>query len=195
MRTLRAIVIAGITLMSTNAHAVMIGFFPGLEELIKKADAIVILRIDRHITDFNSPTLYSTHDCYIYQTLKGTIPTNTVIRLQLMDTRTSFVQPYGIRSTHLMFLTKKRIETEPTDYRTLEIHGANVTLTPFGHENMPEGETTTEQIRSLLARTVEYNEKEARKEQDFLNMMIKGTAEPAASPYVSTEAVEPSGEP
>ncbi len=159
------------------AKAVEIGFFPGLDELIKKADAIVILRVDRNVTDFGSPTLYSTHDCYIYQTLKGKIPTNKIIRLQLMDTRTSLVTPYTIYSTHLMFLTKKRTVDEPTDYRTIEFRGANIRLSPFGHERMPEGKTTRDRIKSLLKKTVEYNKKEYEKERKFLNRMIKGTAE------------------
>ena len=168
------IVVAVVTLA---AHAVMIGFFPGLDELIDKADAIVVLRVDRHVTDFGSSTLYSTHDCYIYQTLKGHIPTNKIIRLQLMDTRTSFVTPYAILSTHLMFLTKKRTPDEPTDYRTIEFRGANVRLTPFGHDKMPSGKTIKDQIKSLLKETVEYNNKEHDKEQNFLNQMIEGTSE------------------
>ena len=176
------IAVVAIMLVSALAYAVMIGFFPGLDKLINKADAIVILRVDRHVTDFGSPTLYSTHDCYIYQTLKGDIPTNKTIRLQLMDTRTSFVTPYAIHSTHLMFLTKKRTPDESTDYRTIEVRGANIRLTPFGHEKMPAGKTTKDQIKSLLKRTVEYNKKQHDKEQAFLNQTIKGTAEPTDPP-------------
>ncbi len=178
MRKCIALAVVAITVVSAVAHAVLIGFFPGLDELIEKADAIVVLRVDRHVTDFGSRTLYSTHDCYVYQTLKGDIPTNKIIRLQLMDTRTSFVTPYAIQSTHLMFLTKKRTLDEPTDYRTIEIRGANIHLTPFGHEKMPAGKTTKDQIKSLLQRTVEYNKKQYDKEQNFLNQMIEGTAEP-----------------
>ena len=178
------IVIAGlaVVLAALLAHGVPIGFFPGLDELTERADAIVILRVDRHVTDFGSPTLYSTHDCYIYQTLKGDIPANETIRLQLMDTRTSFTTPYAMRSTHLMFLTKKRTADEPTDYRTIEIRGANIRLSPFGHEKMPSGKTTKDQITSLLKGTVEYNQKQHHKEQTFLKLMIKGTAEPMDVP-------------
>lgn len=182
MRKSIVIAVVAVMLVSALAYAVMIGFFPGLDKLINKADAIVILRVDRHVTDFGSPTLYSTHDCYIYQTLKGDIPTNKTIRLQLMDTRTSFVTPYAIHSTHLMFLTKKRTPDEPTDYRTIEIRGANIHLTPFGHEKIPAGKTTKDQIISLLKRTVEYNKKQHDKEQAFLKQMIKGTAKPTDAP-------------
>lgn len=184
MRKLIVIAIVAITLVCALAHAVNIGFFRGLDELIEKADAIVILRVDRHLTDFGSPTLYSTHDCYIYQTLKGDIPKNKIIRLQLMDTRSSFVTPYAIFSTHLMFLTKKRTADEPTDYRTIEITGANIRLSPFGHEKMPAGKTIKDQIKSILKSTVEYNKKQYAKEQTFLKQMIKGTAEPT---YIGDE--------
>ena len=163
---------------TSTAHAVYIGFFPGLEKLISKSDAIVILRVDRHVTDFGSSTLYSSHDCYIYQTLKGNIPTNKCVQLRLMDTRGSFVTPYAIGSTHLMFLTKKRSENEPTEYRTIEYRGANILLTPFGHEKISKGKTITDQIRSILKSTIEYNEKKYEEERDFLGMMLKGTAEP-----------------
>lgn len=159
------------------AHAVLIGFFPGLDELIRKADAIVILRVDQSRGDFGSPTLYSTHDCYIYQTLKGDIATGNTLRLRLMDTSSAFVSPYANHSTHLMFLTRKRAEDEPTEYRTLEFRGANVRLTPFGHEKLPEGGDTKEQITSLLRTTFEYNEKQHDKEQAFLEQIMMGSNE------------------
>lgn len=178
MRKMILAVMLMIVFWTSTAHAVEIGYFPGLEKLVSKCDAIVILRIDRHVTDFGSPTLYSTDDCYVYQTLKGDIPTGKILRFQLMDTRSSFVTPYAIFSTHLMFLTKKRSENEPTEYRTIEFRGANIRLTPFGHEKMPAGKTIEDQIRSLFKSTIEGNEKEYEKEQDFLGMMLKGTAEP-----------------
>jgi hypothetical protein len=181
MRTRIAIAGLFLVFLASITHAVRIGFLPGLDELIGKADAIVILRIDRHATDFGSPTLYSTHDCYIYQTLKGDIPTGKTIRLQLMDTRTEFATPYAYLSTHLMFLTKKRTADEPTEYRTIEFRGANIRLTPFGHEKMPEGKTTKDQITSLLKTTLEYNQKQHEGESAFLEQMIKGTAEPSGA--------------
>ena len=91
-------------LVTTTVNAVEVGYYPGLRKLVDKADAIVILRIDRHLSDFGSPKLYSTHECYIYQTLKGNIPPNSKINLQLMDTRVNFRTPYAWLSTHLMFL-------------------------------------------------------------------------------------------
>ncbi len=174
-----------LVLMGAVGHSVEVGFYPGLDELIEKADAIVILRIGRPVTDFGSPALYSTHDCYIYQTLKGDIPANTMVRLQLLDTRTQFVPPYALLSTHLMFLTKKRSPDEPTEYRTLEYLGSNVRLSPFGHEKMPEGKTIRDRIISDIARTIAYNEKQHEQEQAFLNRMIQGAEETLAGRPIS----------
>ena len=174
--------VAAILITVSSAQAVEIGFFPGLDELIKKADAIVILRVDHHVDVRSSPTLYTTHDGYIYRTLKGDIPANKRIRLQLMDTRTSFATPFALHSTHLMFLTKKRTPNEPTDFRTIEFQGANVRLPPTGHEKKPKGKTVADQIRSVLQRAADHNKKKHEKEQAFLNQMIKGTAEPTDAP-------------
>jgi hypothetical protein len=58
--------------------------------LIEKADAFVIARVDHHVDARINPTLYTTHDCYIYRTLKGRLPSGRTTRLRLMDARTSF---------------------------------------------------------------------------------------------------------
>ncbi len=163
-------------LYASNLGAVLISPFPGLEKLISQSDGIVIIRVERQLTDV-APTSYATYDCFVYQTLKGDVPAHKTIRLQLMDTRTSFVNPFAVHSTHLMFLTKKRTEDEPTEYRTIEIEGANVRLTPFGNERLPEGATIEDQIRTLLRRTSEYDRVEFQKGQDFLELMLsKGSA-------------------
>lgn len=155
-----------------ESRAVMIGEFPGLGRLAERSDAIVALRIDRHIDIRPSATLYSTHECYIYQTLKGDIPKGKRIALRLMDTRTSFVTPFAFLSTHLMFLTRKRTEDEPTEYRTIEFQGANTRLSPFGHEKMPEGKTLEEKVKFLIKRSLEYWDNQHRKEQEFLKSML-----------------------
>jgi hypothetical protein len=174
------IVLAGIIVLLTTpvAQAVLIGFFPGLDELIEKSDAIVILRIEKSHGDFGRSTLYSTHDCFIYQTLKGDIPPKSRMPLQLMDTRTAFVNPFAYNSTHLMFLTRKRSRNEPTEYRTIAYRGANVRLSPFGHERKPKGSTLKEQIVGILKATAEYDRKQHEKQQAFLDRMITDKPEP-----------------
>src|SRR4051812_6536518 len=89
-------------MITAPASGAPIGNFPGLEALVDKADAIVILRIDRHLQPNVDPNLLSTHECFIYQTLKGDIPKETKITLRLMDTRTSFASPFALLSSHLV---------------------------------------------------------------------------------------------
>ena len=155
-----------------TASAIRIGYYPGLKKLIDSADAIVILRIDRHLSGFGSPTFYSTHECYIYQTIKGDIPKNTRINLRLMNTEASFTTPYAQGSTHLMFLMKKATEDEPTDYRTLTFKGAQIRLSPLGHEKPLEGETIERKIKNLIKDTIAYNAKEHEKKQKFLKGLL-----------------------
>lgn len=182
MRKTALFLIVSVVLSSAVCHGVLIGFFPGLDKLIERADAIVILRIDRSFSDGMSPTLYGTYECCIYQTLKGEIPAKQRIRLQLMDARTSFVSPFALWSTHLVFLTKKRTPDEPTEYRSLEIQGANVLISPFGNEKMPEGKTVKEKIQALLTRTLEYNKKQYENEQTFLQKMLEESKPVPAKP-------------
>src|SRR5438045_1485710 len=78
--------------ITSTPIAVEIGSCPGLRKLIEEADAIVILRIDRNV-DTESPesriTFYTTHDCYIYQSLKGYLLPGQTVRLRLMVTQGS----------------------------------------------------------------------------------------------------------
>ena len=172
------------------ARAVPIGYCPGLDKLIDAADAIVVLRIDRHLSDFNSPTFYSTHKCYVYQTIKGDIPENALITLQLMNTEGSFATPYAHGSTHLMFLMKRATEDEPTEYRTLTFKGAQTLLSPLGHEKEPEGKTIKDKVRRLIKDAIAYQAQEHEKRQEFLKSLLLEKEAPAG---VET-AEEPSAE-
>jgi len=182
-------------IIAMSAYAVPIGYYPGLQELIDRADAIVVLRIDRHLTDFGSPTFYSTHECYIYQTIKGNIPEKTRINLQLMNTEASFATPYAHGSTHLMFLMKKATEDEPTEYRTLTFKGAQILLSPLGHEKAPEGKTIEQKIQKLIRDSIAYQTKEHEKKQMFLKAMLarQEAAEPNSEPNVQVDGKDEQG--
>jgi len=175
----RFIAAAGlVVLVAAVGHAYVIGYYPGLQKLIDKADAIVILRIDRHLSDFGSPTGYSTHECFIYQSLKGDIPKNGRINLRLMDTEGNFATPYAHGSTHLMFLMKKIDKDEPTDYRTLAFKGAHVLLSPLGQEKAPEGKTVEEKVRNVIRGAVVYEAQEYDKKRKFLETMLDEPIDP-----------------
>jgi hypothetical protein len=164
-------------IVGAECQAVLIGSFPGLDTLIDKADAIVILRIDGHIRAAPDPNLYSMHECFVYRSLKGPIAPNSRITLQLMDTRSALVTPFALYSTHLVFLTKKRNPDEPTEFRTIEVQGANIRLCPFGNEKMPEGKTTADQIRVLIETAIDYWSNQEKKEEDFLRSLSRAKKE------------------
>jgi hypothetical protein len=147
------------------AQAVGIGFFPGLDELTDQADAIVILRVDRQVTPYDSENLIGTYDCLILQTLKGDIPAGKNAQLQLRDTRHFNFTPFEKYSTHLIFLSNGH---------SLSIMGANIQLAPTGHEKLPAGDTVHDRLVSLLKTTAEYNRQQQQKEQAFLDTMISG---------------------
>ena len=163
-------------LVRSDLHAYLIAGFPGLSELINKADAVVILRIDETLRPTDMSTGYGTHRCYIYQTLKGEIRASERVTLQLMNTggeSGGALEPYSLLSTHLVFLTKKRSPNEPTDYRTIEYLGANLRLSPYGNEKMPAGETTEEKIRDLIRRSTDFWDAQRRKELELLTKILK----------------------
>ncbi|RYD65014.1 MAG: hypothetical protein EOP84_32260 [Verrucomicrobiaceae bacterium] len=164
--------IAAWLITSCIAQAVMIGDFPGLSKLAEQADAIVVLRIDKSSDDFGSPDHYSTHECYIYQTIKGDIPKGGRVRLRLMDTRHPGISVFGSGTTFLAFLTKKRSSHEPTEYRSLEIRGSITRLPPTGQESAPVSLSPEDHIRRILKRAVEVNTQEHQQEEQFLRKMI-----------------------
>jgi hypothetical protein len=75
-----------------------------------------------------------------------------------------------------MFL--KNVKNEETPYRTLQMQGANVRLSPFGHEKMPEGQSVKERVVTLIKSAAAYEEREHEKEQVFLQGLLNEQREP-----------------
>jgi len=168
MKILLKAVITVLIASSVTCQAVMIGFFPGIDKAVERADSIAIVRIDEHIQPVPDPNLITRHRCYVYQTLKGDLKAGQRIALDLIDTRTSFVSPFPILSTHLVFLSKSG-----GTYRNLHFQGSDLRLSPFGNENLPEGETVQAKIKGLIERSITYWAKEWQKERDFLEEVRK----------------------
>lgn len=145
---------------------------PKILDLIKYSDAIVILRIDDNIAGIGAPDFYSTHLCYIYQTLKGNIPEGQRIILRLSDSPHAFATVYAGGSTHLIFLIKKLSEREPTEYRSLMTDGAQILVSPLGQERAPEGATLEDQIRNVIKGAIAYQTEKHEKKMEFLNAML-----------------------
>jgi hypothetical protein len=176
-----------IVLTAVNCHAILIGKFPGLDPLVAEADAIVVLRIEACINQ-SLEGEESTYRCLIFQTLKGDVPREKEIVLQLFDPEFHLMSPLTPGSTHLVFLVKKRSPDEPADYRALETVGAVLTLSPFDNEKMPEGKTITEQVQSLVRQSKKYWNDEQTKENALMDNILGVSA--AAPP---TAAASPDG--
>lgn len=153
---------------ATICYATTTVTFPGLEALVEKADAIVILRIDRPVPrTTNSYDSYTINECFIYQSLKGDIPPRTRITLTLMDTNQTFGTPFTRGSHHLAFLTKKQ-----TDYRSLAYEGANIRISPLGNETTPEGDSIADQIRTVVKQAKKHLETQQKREAKFLDKIL-----------------------
>ena len=127
------------------------------------ADVIAIVRIDEHVQPARDDNLITRHRCMVYGTLKGSLPTGGTILLNLVDTRTKFVSPFPLWSTHLVFLAKT-----DSGYRNVNFEGSVLRLSPFGNETLPDGDVK-KQIKVLLRRSVAYWDHEWNSERGFLN--------------------------
>lgn len=170
----RAAIIVAVMLCTATAQAVLIRKFPGLESLIDESDAIIVLRVDRHV-DFSSmgDAYYSTHDCYVYQTLKGDIPANRTVRLRLMDTTGSFANPFALHSSHLVFLARSESQEAPAGFAAINVRGANIRLPAMDLVRTPVGATVGAKIEWLLRRALQQNEKDFERERGFLNQIVE----------------------
>ena len=106
--TLLSLVVIGLMVPSVRGFIVL--EFPGLDELVETADAIVVLRV---VTPADVPSggwqvgPYRTHNCHILQTLKGDIPAGEYTHLRLLDTWHAIVTPFARWSVHLVFLRRR----------------------------------------------------------------------------------------
>ena len=147
------------------------GYFFGLPKLIDMADAIVILRINRNLSNSLFRKLYSEHECFILRTLKGDIPQNSLIKLQLHGLN-SFVSLYPLGSQHLIFLTKYINEDKTTDYRMIMFDEAQIQLSLWGHSKEIENKTIEEQVKILINGAIDYQNKRYKEKINLLKGIL-----------------------
>ena len=152
-----------------TAHAVRVGSFPGLDALLERADVVAIVRIDEHVEPLPDPNLITRHRCYVYQTLKGDLTAGGTVLLNLRDTRrTSFVSPFQLLSTHLVFLVKTG-----DGYQNLAVEGSILRLSPFGNEKALDGGTLRAKITNLVSRSISYWDGQWNSERALLQQAAK----------------------
>lgn len=153
----------------------LIGEFPGLQEMIDRSDAVVILRVDEDLDisgqSFGGHTL---HRCLIYQTLKGDLAPTSFMPVLLYKPRSGvFVSSFPRFSNFLVFLRKIPDGEAKSKYASLEIKGSMFRLSPFGNERIPEGDTVGDKIRSVLVDSLAYWAEWERKEREFVERAME----------------------
>lgn len=169
-------------LISSYVHAAKIEKFTGLENLIQASDTIVILRIERSLSDSYRKGSYSTYECYIYQTLKGQILPDHWFALELMDSTSNNISPYAPGSAHLIFLKKKEKQNELAKYCSLPYEGANVALSHRRYYGNFSDELLEQTIQSLLMQVIRDKNQQHQKNMDFLITLLRGPKDDKPKP-------------
>jgi hypothetical protein len=168
----RLLLVACVAFAPVPAHAVRIADFRSLDHLIDNADAIAVVRIDKNIDPNMGPDLCNTQECYIYATLKGDMKAGDRVPMRLMDTRGSLVSPYGVGSTHLLFLRKDA--GGRWSYRSLQVQGANLPTSPLFRDATIKGLAVKDAVKALIREYGEYRDKKLRKEKELLDKVLGG---------------------
>lgn len=181
-----------LSLTASKANAVFIADFPGLDELIEQADAIVVVHIDQTQRPAMRP--YGSYRCRIQKTLKGNVPSGKHVILSLMDARSLFSRsdvdysvkipagwsnPFPHGSSHLLFLTCGSESNDQPKYQSIACLGSTIRLSSSNDDNFPAQSSTREQIKALLQRTAELKARQLEKDQRFLELVIDNHASTA----------------
>jgi hypothetical protein len=162
-----------IFLASAPCYADLVGTFDGLDNLIDRSDAVVVVRVERHIDTSSSPTLTTTHLCYVLKSFKGDAPAGRRLPLRLRDTTNSFREKFRLSSVHVVFLIKQPRERGGIAHRSLPYEGANIEVSPLFNEGMLKGNSIKENIKQLIRDYVEYRVKEMRREDELFDRILK----------------------
>ena len=165
---------AVLSVLSWPAHAVLIGFYPGLDTLIKEADTVAIIRIETSV--LGGPDGWTRPDCYVYQTLKGNLKANRRVPIslnQFVGARSGFDGAFlAPGSTHLVFLRYDRPAVNGANYSILQTRGADLLVSPLGNEKKPAGKNLKAQIQTLIRRYKIYRDAQIRREDQLLEQAL-----------------------
>jgi hypothetical protein len=149
---------------------VIIGDFKSVDDLIDHADAVLVVRIEKNVDPDTGPDLCSTHECYIYATLKGTLKPRDRVRMRLMDTGDNFVSPYGVGTTHLLFVRKD--DGGRWSYRSVQVQGSNLPVSPLFRDATIKGLDVKDAVKALIREYSEYRDRKLSKEKTFLGKIL-----------------------
>ncbi|HEX8463610.1 MAG TPA: hypothetical protein VF627_03245 [Abditibacterium sp.] len=149
------------------SQALTIGYYPGLDALIKEADIIAIIRVESSTLTIE-PNGWIRPNCYVYQTLKGDLKAQTNLPLSLngaVSVNSSFSgDAFAPMTTHLVFLDASR--------SIICREGSDVPLSPLGNETKPAGKTLKAQIQTLIRRYKTYRDAQIKRENQLLDKAL-----------------------
>ena len=152
--------------------------FPGLDDLIKESDAVVVVRIKDEVLKAGRPEEdYSVYECTIDHSLKGEIKVGETIKTKLIKIGYTPEYPFAVRSIHLLFLSKKQGLNSSIEYLMLKYPGADVLLDPWMQHRTLIGKTLEENIHQLIEEALSFNYKQFVRKQVFLGKMIDNGAD------------------
>ena len=162
--------------LALPSRAVLIGFYPGLDALIKEADTIAIVRVESAPTNGIMVDGWAKRDCYVYQSLKGDLKANQRVKILLNEgvgVKSNFDgSGLASMSTHLVFLSRSSEELSGAKYTIICREGADIPLSPLGNEKKPDGKTLKAQIQTLVRRYKAYRAQQAQREDKLLDKAL-----------------------
>ncbi|MFL5340109.1 MAG: hypothetical protein ACJ8F7_08150 [Gemmataceae bacterium] len=170
-RMLTALVLAAA--VAAEARAVVIANFKSLDDLIDKSDAVLVVRIDRTTQPVVGPDLYTTHECFVYATLKGKAEVGQRVSLQLLNAGRFDESRFGVGSTYIVFLRSGAAGTGGPTYWSIQVEGATIPVAPDFREKTVKGKTAKEAVKALVREYIEYRDRKTQKQNEFFEKLLK----------------------
>ncbi len=141
-------------LFASQSFAVVVTGFPGLDEMITRSDAVVVIRIEPLPVSTNKNVIrvisdhWDTYECLVMRVLKGTVPEKRNLKLLLCGAITDWPYSFTTGTTYIVFLNKD--SSGGSDFRAPAIQGAVMRASPFNHEKEPKGNTIQEKVAHVI---------------------------------------------
>ena len=153
----------------------IIADFPGIDPLLKTADAVVVARIGRHIplrmgSINHSPEHY---ECYIEQTLKGELRPGSYPVLRVANYSEDALSPLRQSTLVILFLNKQAKDERGSEYSSPHIVGATIEIAPFGSEAVSRTGTPKARIKALIRHYRQYRAQKLQREEKLLQQVLR----------------------
>ena len=157
----------GVFVALAPAHATLIGPYPGLDALVKEADAIAVVRLDS-APSHEGINGNSKARCTVLQTLKGHLKAHGRVQIGLNDAVS--VGPSNL--TRLMFLHSSKPTGGAATYDIILREGADLPMAPQEYETKPAGNTLKAQIQTLIRRYQTVRNAQIKLEDELLDKSL-----------------------